>query len=82
MAEKMRKKTELFIDSLDSALQSTALSLSMCEEMQLHCGPLHQKNPLYLITSVLKQQENNYCSYFRVAYCFHTYDLSAKVNTD
>lgn len=43
MAEKMRNKTEQFIACLDSGLQSTALSLSMCEEMQLHCGPLHQK---------------------------------------
>lgn len=45
MAEKkMKNKMEVLMVCLDSGLQSRALSLSACEEMQLHYGPLHQ-NP-------------------------------------
>lgn len=43
--KKTEGQSELLISCLDYGLQSAALSLSMCEEMQLHCGPLHQKTP-------------------------------------
>lgn len=45
MAKKKKKqnKTEVLTACLDSGLQSRALSSSVCEEMQLHCGSLHQK---------------------------------------
>lgn len=39
----MKNKTEVLMAYLDSGLQSRALSSSVCEGMQLHCGSLHQK---------------------------------------